>query len=142
MSRIRHMFIGIVTASLVTVTTQPTFGILVPLHSASCIPFSLEYPEHARKQVRAALETDDCRFVDGATAMRRSTLHFAGDTKSINEMLQKLTDCPGYCRGFFRNDRSQLRLANRSFREVQQVWHYRQPEVESDYARQTRHSTC
>lgn len=95
MPQIRFPLFCIVTAILVTTATQSTFGILVQLHSASSIPFSAEYPEHGRKLVRTALVSDDCRLIDGATTMQRTTLHFAGDTQSINTQLERLANCPG-----------------------------------------------
>ena len=95
MPRIRLLFLGILTSIRVTLTTQSAFGIVVPLRSASSIPFSTNFPEHAQKLVRAALDTEGCRFIDGVTSMRSTTIHFAGDTQSINELLQSLANCPG-----------------------------------------------
>ncbi len=94
MSGIRLFFIVIVTSSLLAVTTNPAFAILIQLGSASRVPFTNDYPEHARKQVRAAFETKNCGFIDGRSTMRVSTLNFAGNTTAMNEQLQKLASCP------------------------------------------------
>ena len=94
MSRIRLLFIVIVTSNLLAVTTNAAFAILILLPSASNVPFSRDYPEHARKQVRAAFETENCGFIGGRSTMRVSTLHFAGNTTAINDQLQKLASCP------------------------------------------------
>ncbi|TWT79502.1 hypothetical protein CA13_09040 [Planctomycetes bacterium CA13] len=94
MSRIRALFIAIVTASLLTVTANSAFGILVQIGSDCRIPFTLGYPKHAVIQVVAALKSDNYRLVDGQSNMRVSTLRFRGDTTAINDMLKKLADCP------------------------------------------------
>jgi hypothetical protein len=52
------------------------------------------YPEYARKQIRAALQSEGCNFIDGYSSVRVSTLHFEGDTTSVNKQLLKLADCP------------------------------------------------
>ncbi|MCM2374488.1 hypothetical protein [Aporhodopirellula aestuarii] len=72
----------------------PAFAIVVQLSSPSQVVFSSEYPEHARKKVRDALDVKNSRFIDGVTNMRKTTLNFTGDTTAINEMLLKLTECP------------------------------------------------
>ena len=94
MPRLRLSLIAIVTVSLLTVITNRAFGIVVVVDSTSRLPFSQNYPENARQQVRSALEAENCRFLDGRSTMRSSTLHFAGDTASINALLQNLVDCP------------------------------------------------
>ena len=94
MSRIRALFITIVTASVLTVTANSAFGILVPIGSDCRIPFTQGYPRHAVIQVVDALKSDNCRFVDGTSNMRVSTLRFRGDTIAVNDMLKKLADCP------------------------------------------------
>ncbi|WP_442511099.1 hypothetical protein SH528x_002764 [Novipirellula sp. SH528] len=94
MSRIRSPFIAIVTASLLAVTANSAFGILVQIGSDCRIPFTLGYPKQAVIQVVAALKSDNCRFVDGQSNMRVSTLRFRGDTTAINVMLKRLADCP------------------------------------------------
>jgi hypothetical protein len=99
MSRIRALFIANVTASLLTVTANSAFGILVPIGlvpiGSDCrIPFTSDYPKHAVIQVVAALKTDNCRFIDGQSNLRVSTLRFRGNTTAINEMLKRLADCP------------------------------------------------
>ena len=93
MSRIRSPFIAIVTAILLAVTANSAFGILVQIGSDCRIPFTLGYPKQAVIQVVAALKSDNCRFVDGQSNMRASTLRFRGDTTAI-EMLKRLADCP------------------------------------------------
>lgn len=94
MSPFSSRFLAVVTASLFIVTANPAFGIVVPIGLASRLPFSNDYPEHARQQVRAALETRDCRFIEGHSTMRVSTLRFRGDTTAMNVMLKRLADCP------------------------------------------------
>jgi hypothetical protein len=75
--------------------TAPALAIDVQLGSASQVPFSSKYPEHARAKIRHALSIKSCRFIDGATTMHQTTLNFDGNTIAINEMLKKLTQCPG-----------------------------------------------
>ncbi len=94
MPRSRLLFLGILTSVLFTLTAQAAFVIIVRLSSAS-VPFSSKYPEHAQKLVRAALKTEGCKFIDGFTSVQSSTIHFAGDTQSINELLKSLASCPG-----------------------------------------------
>ena len=93
MSTIRLLFIFIVTSSMLNVTAKSAFAIRIQLQSAA-VPFSNDYPRYARTHVLAALKTENCDFIDGHSTMRVSTLNFAGNTTAINELLQKLADCP------------------------------------------------
>ena len=94
MSRISPLLIGVVTSCLLTVTANQALGLVAPIGSDCRIPFASDYPKHAVIQVVAALKTDNCRFIDGESNLRVSTLRFRGNTTAINEMLKRLADCP------------------------------------------------
>ncbi len=90
----RPALIAFVTANMFCLSIAPAFAILVPLRTPSQVPFSSEYPESAREEIRNALTVGNSGFIDGATTMRQTTLNFTGDTTAINEMLLKLSKCP------------------------------------------------
>ncbi|HEX5176638.1 MAG TPA: hypothetical protein VFV83_06400 [Chthoniobacteraceae bacterium] len=52
-------------------------------------------PPQVMKQVRAALNRGDCKFVRGEYVNRSTHLRYSGGTKALNEMLAELTKCPG-----------------------------------------------
>lgn len=94
MPLLRRALVVAASFGILCLTMAPAFAIVVRITSASQIVFSSEYPQHAREKVRDALACGNSRFVDGVTNMRKTTLNFNGDAKSLNEMLLKLTECP------------------------------------------------
>lgn len=65
------------------------------LRRADAISFRADYPEEARKKVRAALTQPGIKFLEGHWVTIHSSLKFAGDAKSLGKLLQSLSDCPG-----------------------------------------------
>ncbi len=59
------------------------------------VAFSQDYPEAARKQVMAALNRSDSKFLTGNFVNWHTSLLYAGDTKALNQFLDALAKCPG-----------------------------------------------
>ncbi|QDS92367.1 hypothetical protein FF011L_11100 [Roseimaritima multifibrata] len=93
MSRIKLLFVAVVTASLIAGTATSAFAIWIELQSAS-VPLSNDYPEYARQQIWKAFETENCDFIDGHSTLRVTTLNFSGDTTAVNKLLLELANCP------------------------------------------------
>ncbi|MFT7640853.1 MAG: hypothetical protein ACI9G1_002597 [Pirellulaceae bacterium] len=59
------------------------------------VAFSSNYLQAAQKQVMAALERKECKFVSGSFVNWFTTLRYAGDTNAVNLMANDLAKCPG-----------------------------------------------
>jgi broad specificity polyphosphatase/5'/3'-nucleotidase SurE len=91
----RSVLLTVAITVLVMMSTTVAFAMRGKIDNAAGIAFSSSYPEHARKQVQAALQNKGCKSIDGSFINAVSTLNFGGDTPSINELLEELAECPG-----------------------------------------------
>lgn len=60
---------------------------------------SLAFPENTpaalRTQLLAALEAEECKFMDGHFINANTTLRYGGSTESLNRLLARLSECEG-----------------------------------------------
>lgn len=63
------------------------------LKRADDIAFRAQYPETSQQKVRCALTQTGITFLEGHWTLISSTLKFAGDTKSFNNLLASLNAC-------------------------------------------------
>jgi hypothetical protein len=84
---------SLVVAALVA-TSPNAFALAGELKEPG-VAFSQGYPEAARKQVMAALNRPDSKYLKGNFINWHTSLLYAGETKALNQFLDALAKCPG-----------------------------------------------
>lgn len=58
------------------------------------LAFPAGFPESSRTNIIAALSQPEYKFISGEFVNSSTQLYYAGDTKALNQFLQRLSKCP------------------------------------------------
>ncbi len=93
MPKTRLLIALLVMAVTLSCATPAAHAIIVQLGSIRNLPFSTRYPAEDRAHIRAALQNDGSKFIEGHSVNAISFVHFADNSQAVNEQLRALAEC-------------------------------------------------
>lgn len=81
--------------SLCVSDPRVAFALSGKMESAGNLPLSSSLSGDARQSIRAALDSEASEFLAGSFVNSKSTMSFAGETASLNAMIDALAHSPG-----------------------------------------------